>query len=472
MILTTFKRFGAVLLLAAGAATPAAAQIRSTTVLPPPGSPFLGGVPDPTASPHAITISLGDAIRRALDHNLGVLQAGEGIERARGTRWEALSDLLPHVDAGVTESRRKTNLEAFGFPLRGEIPRIVGPFNVFDARVFLSQAVVDISAIKGNRAEEHNVDAARFDYRSARDLVVIVSANLYLQALAAAARVDTVRAQLETSDALYTQAQNLQKSGIVAGLDVIRAEVRLSADRQRATAATNDLQKSRLQLARVMGLPIGQEFTLSSQVPDNVPYPSITLEAALENAYRERPDYLAAQARVKAAASALDAVRSERLPALHLNADYGTIGLDPGSALPTFNITAALTVPVFEGGRTHGRAIRAEAELNQRRAEADDMRAEVYYGVRGSFLDLQATSEALESATRGRDLAAQQLAQSRDRFAAGVANNVEVIQAQEAVMLANERYIEALYGFGVAKAMLARSVGGTEETVLKLLGAN
>jgi outer membrane protein TolC len=135
-------------------------------------------------------------------------------------------------------------------------------------------------------------------------------------------------------------------------------------------------------------------------------------------------------------------------------------------------VTAALTVPIFEGGRTHGRAVRAEAELNQRKTEAEDMRAEVYYDVRNAFLDLQATAEALESATRGRDLAAQQLTQSRDRFAAGVANNVEVIQAQEAVTLANEQYIEALYGFGVAKAMLARSVGDTEETVLKLLGAN
>jgi outer membrane protein TolC len=195
----------------------------------------------------------------------------------------------------------------------------------------------------------------------------------------------------------------------------------------------------------------------------------MTLEQALEKAYRERPEYLAAQERVRAAELSLQAIRSERLPALRLNADYGTIGLEAASALPTFNLTAAVSVPIFEGGRVEGRAIRADAELKQRRAEVEDMRAEVYYDVRTAFLDLQATSEELQTTTRARELAAQQLTQSRDRFAAGVASNVEVIQAQEAVTLAAEQYIAALYGFNIAKALLARSVGGGPEDVVRFL---
>ena len=190
-----------------------------------------------------------------------------------------------------------------------------------------------------------------------------------------------------------------------------------------------------------------------------VPFPDMTLEAALADAYRERPDYLASRERVRAAELTLQAARSERLPSVHLNTDYGTIGLQVSSALPTFNITAAVAVPLFDGGRTEGHVIRAEADLKQRRAEAEDMRAEIYYDVRTSFLDLQATGEMLQTATHSRELAAQQLTQSRDRFAAGVASNLEVIQAQEAVTLAAEQYIAALYGFNIAKALLARAVG-------------
>jgi outer membrane protein TolC len=456
-------------LVAAGAGVPLFAQTRSLVPTLPPTSPFLGGVPESERSGPPLQLSIGDAIRRALEHNLGVLEAGERLGIARSARWTALSELLPHVNGSVSESRRKTNLEAFGFPLRGEFPRVVGPFNVFDARLFVSQALVDMAAINGNRAESHNVAAARHDYRSARDTVVLVAANLYLQSLAAAARADTARAQLATAQALLQQAQDLRQSGIVAGLDVVRAEVRLAADRQRATAATNDYEKTKLQLARVIGLPIGQEFTLNDDLPE-VPVPEMSLQEALTLAYRDRPDFLAAQERVSAAEAEVSAVRGEALPSVHVNADYGAIGLTAGSALPTFSVTAAVTVPIFEGGRLQGRRLEADALLRQRRAEFDDLRAEIYYDVRTAFLDLQATGEELQTATRARQLAAQQLEQSRDRFAAGVANNIEVVQAQEAVTLANEQYIAARYGFNVAKALLARSLGTAESAVEKYLG--
>jgi outer membrane protein TolC len=430
----------------------------------------MGGVPQGQMTTQPVFISIGDAIQRALVHNLGVLEAEERVDRAHGQRWIALSERLPQLRASVLESRRTFNLEAFGFPLLPGFPRLIGPFNNFDARVFLSQSLYDRSVMKTSEAESHTVIAARHEYRGARDLVMLVAANLYLEVLASAARVDTARAQRETSQALHTQAQDLRQNGLVAGLDVIRADVRLSSDRQRVTAANNELQKAKLQLARVIGLPVGQEFTLSAQLPLAVPLPDMALPEALEKAYRDRPDYLAVRERVRAAELSLEAEKGARLPAVSLNADYGAIGLQVDSALPTFNITAAVSVPIFDGGRIEGRTIRAQAELKQRRAEAEDTRAEVYYDVRTAFLDLDATGEQLQTATRSRELAAQQLTQSRDRFAAGVASNVEVIQAQEAVTLAEEQYISALYGFNIAKALLARSVGSGPEDVARLLG--
>lgn len=459
-----------VALAAVCTALPAAsvAQVRPSL---PAGSPFAGGVPQGVATPEILPLSIAEVVKRALDHNLGVLLSEQATDGAIGARAVALSDLLPHVSAGVSQSRRKTNLEAFGFPLRGEFPRVVGPFNVFDARVFLSQSIVDVSALNDLRAAGHSLAAARHTARSARDMVVLVAANLYLQTLATSARADAARAQRDTAEALHRQAMDLRESGIVAGLDVVRAEVRLSTERQRATAAINDYEKTKLQLARVMGLPVGQAFTLSQDIPF-IPVPDMTLETALDRAYRERPDYLAALDRVHAAEAVRKAVQSEMLPSVRVTADYGTIGLQVGTALPTFSVAGAIDVPIFEGGRVQGRLARADAELRSRRAEADDARAEIYYDVRIAFLDLKATEEALQTATRARELADQQLTQSRDRFAAGVASNIEVIQAQEAVALASEQYIGALYGFNVAKAVLARSLGTAEEAVTKYLGGS
>jgi outer membrane protein TolC len=414
-------------------------------------------------------LSIVEAIGRALEYNLGVLTSQDALGRARGARWRALSGLLPNVNGRLSETRQQVNLAAFGFPLPAGIPSLVGPFNVFDARVFLSQAIVDLHALNDLRAENHNIAAAEYSYQSARDLVVLVAANAYLQALAAGSRGEAVRAQVQTAQALYTQAGDLRQGGLVAGIDVLRAEFELNAERQRSTAAQNDFEKAKLQLAHIIGLPLGQAFTLVDELP-NVPVPEMTIEEALERAYKARPDYQAALARVRAAEAARAAIAGERLPSVRVTADYGDIGLSPGDSHGTFSIVGALNVPIFQGGRTRGRLLEADAELRSRKAEAESLRAAIYYDVRTAFLDLQASSEQFQVATRGRDLAATTLTQSRDRFAAGVASNIEVIQAQEAVAVANEQYINALYLYNVAKALLARGLGVAEQATRQYLG--
>jgi outer membrane protein TolC len=432
-------------------------------------SPFLGGVPSGTATAEAIPLTILDAILRGLEHNLGLLNAEESAHRAQGTRWTALADLLPNVAGRVAENRQKVNLAAFGFPLPEGVPALVGPFNVFDARVNVSQPVFDLRAINAARAERHNLAAARLNVRGARDLVVLVTANLYLQSLAGAARVESAQAQLQTAQAIFDQATRMKEAGIVAGIEVLRAEVQLGSERQRVTAAQNELEKSKLQLARIIGLPPGQAFTLSEEIP-YTPFPELTLEQALERAYASRPDYLAAQERVAAAEADRRAAVGEWMPSVRVNADYGRIGLTAADSEATYSLAGTVTVPIFNGGRTRGRVIEADADLRTRRAELEDLRSGIDFDVRSAFLDLKASSEQLQVAARSRELANQQLTQARDRFAAGVASNIEVVQAQESVATSSEQYIGALYSFNVAKALLARDLGVAEDLARQILG--
>ena len=447
----------------------ASAQERPGVPVPAPTSPFWGCVPTGTASAQPMALSLYDAIHRALDHNLGVLSAEDAVNRARGARWQALADLLPNVRGTVNETERKTNLEAFGFPLQPPFPRIVGPFDVFDARLFVRQPVLDFRAINTARAENYRLSAAQFSYRSARDLIVLVAANLYLEAVAAGARADAARAQLDTARALHNQALDMKTAGTVAGIDVLRAEVRVSTEQQRATAAANAFEKSKLQLARMIGLPLRQEFTLSQTVPD-LPVPQFTLDEIVAQAYERRPDFLAAQQRLKAAEAEVRAARAGFLPSLEVTGDYGVIGLTVGQSLSTFSVTGQVNVPLFEGGRTHGRTAQARADLAQRRAEFEDLKASIYYNTRAAFLDLKAAEEQMQTATRARQLAELQLTQARDRFAAGVANNLEVVQAQEALAAATEGAISALYDVNIAKALVLGTPGSLEAAVEKYLG--
>jgi len=304
---------------------------------------------------------------------------------------------------------------------------------------------------------------------SARDFVINVAGTLYVHALGSFARAESARAQQQTAQALYEQALDLKKNGLVAGIDVVRAEVQLSTETQRSTVNNNEFEKAKLQLARAIGLPLGQGFVLDANLPE-LPAPDITLESALEQAYRSRPDYQAALARVRAAEATRRAAVGGGLPSVRVNAEYGDIGLSPSDAQITYAVAGVVTIPIFQGGRLRGKLLEADADLRQRRAEADDLKASIYYEVRTAFLDLDATAEQLKTGTRARDLAAQQLTQARDRFAAGVASNIEVVQAQEAVAVANEQYIAALYGYDLAKGGLLKGIGTGEATVRQLLG--
>ena len=163
-------------------------------------------------------------------------------------------------------------------------------------------------------------------------------------------------------------------------------------------------------------------------------------------------------------------VAGSALPSVRVNADYGAIGLSPADAQGTFAVMGAVNVPIFQGGRTRGRLLEADADVRTRRAEAEDLKASIYYEVRAAFLDLEATAQQLAVAGKARDLAAQQLTQARDRFAAGIASNIEVVQAQDAVAVASEQFISAQYGYTLAKGALVRGVGSSEEALRQLLG--
>ena len=464
--------------LAAQGLTPApmAPQpIRVAAPQPPPGTgTFLGGVPNGTRTDVVERVTLVQAILRAIDHNLGVLLADQAVGRAEGARWRALAELLPNVNGRVSETRQKLNLAAFGFGSTpggpfDNIPSIVGPFNVFDARVSLSQTVLNFGALNDSRAEAHNVEAARLTFRSARDFVINVAGTLYVQALAASARVDAARAQQQTSQALYNQALDLKQSGLVAGIDVLRSEVQLNAQTQRSTAAVNEFEKAKLQLARAIGLPLGQQFSLDANLPD-LPNADLSVDAAVDAALKARPDYLAALERVRAAEASRQGVIGSALPSVQVNADYGDIGLTPGDARGTYALMGAVNIPIFQGGRTRGRLLEADADLRNRRAEAEDLRASIYYEIRAAILDVEATAQQLSVAGKSRDLAEQQLTQARDRFAAGVASNIEVVQAQDAVAVASEQFIAAQYGYALAKGAVVRGVGSSEETLRQILG--
>jgi outer membrane protein TolC len=260
----------------------------------------------------------------------------------------------------------------------------------------------------------------------------------------------------------------MKAAGTIAAIDVLRAQVEMQVQQQRLVAARADFEKAKLALARAIGLPMSQQIRLTTEAPYR-PNPAITLEEALDRAFRSRPDYLSALALQKAAEQARRAAAAQQLPSIILNADYGALGLNLSNAHGTFTTAATLQIPIFEGGRIGADVAAADAVLKQRQAQAQDTRARVEYEVRASFLDLMSAAQQVEVARSSVELATVQQQQARDRFRAGVTNNIEVIQAQESVALANENYISSLLAHNLAKLSLARALGVAEATVKQFL---
>jgi outer membrane protein TolC len=432
-------------------------------------NPFLGGVPTGTAAPGVLDLSLSDALARGLAHNLGALLSEQGTRAAYGARLGALSALLPTMAGGVTQAQQRINLEAYGFPVPPGTSPIIGPFDVFDARVSLSQTIFDYSAIERLRASNASEAASKYAYQDARDIVVLMCSNLYLQVITGAARVDAARAQLRTADVLYKRAVNLKAAGVVAGIEVLRAQVQLQSQQQRVIVLENDLAKQKLALGRAIGLPSGQQIELTDRVPYSA-FEGMTLEDSLRQAYAARSDFRAAGAALEAAEAARRAAQGEGLPSVYFDAAYGEIGNTAGTAKMTYLVAATLRVPIFQGGRVRGRVLQADAALQQQKAQLEDLRGRIDYEVRAAFLDLKAADEFVHVAKSTTDLANEQLAQAQDRFTAGVASNIEVVQAQEAVATATESYLSSLYAHNLAKVSLARALGTAEKSAGRFLG--
>ncbi len=462
----TFVSFFAVTGLMAQNSTPA-----PSITLPGSQSPFVGSEPEGKASPEVLQLNFQEAIDRGLRNNLGLLISGDQAIAARGERWKELSNLLPNLQAQVQEDVQTLSLTALGlksnvFPF--PIPRVIGPFNYFDARASVSQSVFNFKNLEQERAATERLKSAQYNYKDARELVVLAVGNSYLLAIADAARIETAEAQVTNAQALFDKAVDQQKAGLSPAIDTLRSQVELQTRRQQLIAARNDFAKQKLALARIIGLPPGQEFVLTEKAP----YQAITplpLEVYLQRAYTSRSDYQAAQAQVRAAELSRRAATAGHYPSLDVSANYGDIGVNPASSNGTWQVNGGLNIPIFAGGKVHSDVLEAEAQLKQARSQLGDVRGRIDYEVRGSLLDLNSAADQVEVARSAVDLAEQALTQSRDRFAAGVTDNLEVVQAQEAVASAHESYIQSLYAHNLAKVELARAIGDAEQGVKRYL---
>jgi outer membrane protein TolC len=436
---------------------------------------YQGSAPGPNPVGPTITLTLQDAIERGLRYNLGMVSANTSLRQVRAERLAALSQLLPNVNAGVNMTEQKTDLQALGLSnstlvgLPFAFPTTVGPFHYYDARGTAAQDVFDLTAMHNYRSAKELQRASELSAQDARQLVVLAVSGEYLRVLASTALVDSQVAQVQYAQASYNQAAAQHRAGTKALIDAERSLVQLQTEQQRLTSDKADLAKQKLSLARVIGLPLSTELTLCEKLSPN-PATLLPLDETIQRGVAQRDDLKSSEAQLRAAEQALKAALAERIPSVSVNGYYGIEGVTPtrgGNGI--FGATGSINVPVWQGGHITSDVQQAKAAVDQRRAEYEDQRGSVEMDIRNAYIDVNVANQQVSVAENNRKLALDTLRQSQDRFAAGVADSVEVVQSEQSLAAADLDYVNSLYSQDLARIGLARATGDADQDIPGLL---
>ena len=426
---------------------------------------------DPAANRSALHLTLTDAVRRGLEFNLGRIGSDAAARQARAQRIAARSALLPQIGASVSENSAKVDLATQGFDasLFGgagglSFPKTVGPFHFYDLRGSLQQAVLDMTAVHNYRSVKDTSEAAEMGARQAREEVVLAVAGTYLQLMAIEAQIAQQRAEVEYAEASYKQAQSQADAGNKAQIEANRSLVELQTEQQRLRSQLGDLRKQKNSLARMIGLPAGQEIGIAETLQPQ-PDESVPVEEIVQRAFAQRQDLKAAEAQLRAAEDARKAAGAERLPTVTVNGYYGVEGINPNSGNGVYQASAGVTLPLFTGGRVRADAIEADAVVTERRAALTSQHGTVELEVRNAWIDLDVANDQVKTAESNRKLALSIVQQSQDRFSVGVADSVEVVNSQETLASADRDWVTSLFAQSLAKIALAHATGEAEKVL-------
>lgn len=415
---------------------------------------------DQAVSPQApakLRISMRDAMQAAVGDNPTVQLLQERIIQAEGEAFTQRGTLLPNLSARVSGARRRFFLGSFG----GSAD-VSSPIDFYESRVALTQNIFSLSLIQKWRAARTNVEVATLDSETTKMDTMAVVGLAYLEALRAQKAVEARWADAKLNKALLRLSVERKAVGMATSLDVTRARVQFENEKQRLLVAKNAKNRARLNLSRAIGLSFDVELVLTDKLTLTEVAPQ-TIRDAIHVAKENRVELKAQKKRKRLAELTLSSVTMERLPSLTASGDVGVIGNQPADALTTDNLQLLASIPIFDGGQWEGRVSESRSLVRQEDIRTRDIEYQVALEVRDALLTLGSTRRQVGVARKGLRLALQELHLARQRFAVGVATNIEVTDAQTSVAQARDNLIEALFNFNASRVDLARAQGRLED---------
>ena len=419
----------------------------AATDQPPSGKPAIP----------VLKLSLRDAMDAAVDQNPTVRLFKERISQAQDVANTQLGELLPNLSGGLSYSRRRFFTSRFGGSAT-----VTDPRDFYDARAFLTQNVFSLSLIQKWRAAKTGVEVAGLDAEVTKRDTMATVGLIYLETLRAKAAVEARRADVLLNEELLRLATERKAAGMATRLDVTRSKVQLENERQRLLAAEIAEGRATLNLIRVMGISFDVQVVLTDELT-MVPVPEQTMKEALQLAQDNRTELKAQKRRERLASLSLSSVKSERIPSMQATGEVGMIGNQIPDMLTTDGVAVLMTVPIFDGGQREGRISERRSIVRQEAINTQDIQYQVTLEVRDALLTLNAAKQQVAVAEESLKLSLTELELARERFAVGVATNIEVTNAQTSVAQARDNLIQGLFNFNASRISLARAQGRLQD---------
>jgi outer membrane protein TolC len=412
-------------------------------------------------------LSLAAALRIALMNSTILRSAQANLDKTSGQRQQSKSPLLPQVNFNARQSYYTASLLGAGLDIPNA-PTKLGPSAAMDARIGVTQDLLNIASLRDWKASRSREDSSRFLVGNARELVTLTVVSAYLDALRAKASRDSLVEQTQLARDLHQLTRDRVTQGVSAELDANRSMQQVNFLEQQRLEFEQAYIDTKLNLASILQARVTSDFEVADLAAYGDTINQISdRNQAVQSALAMRADYRAANANVRAAELKLESVKAERLPTFRVTADDGQSGSTPVNNINTYRVQGALQIPIFTGGRIEGQKVEAEGVLREAQAALDETRSQVERDVLAAISGVEWALRQVEISTGNITLSRQEVDLTRSRFTQGISDNTELVNAQTRLSQAEDARIRARYTLGVARANLVRATGVAENSYPK-----
>lgn len=410
----------------------------------------------------ALHLTIEDVIERIKAQNLQVLIRKESVRRALEQSYQRRAALLPQFGARAQQTRqqlgRGINSQQFD----------TAPYNSFNSRLEATLSVFDTQRYADYKLAQLSHAIAEMDYEVAVQDIMSQAVMVYFTQLRDLRSVEITEGNLKRGQSLLDLATQRFEAGSAIKIDVTRAEVRVATERRALMEDETAVERSLLELKAILDIDLDRELRLDRGSIEGVNAPpTIKRYGSLEGLTGLRPELQSQEKQLEQAELARTAADWQRLPSLELFADWGYDSNEAfdGDGGEAWLLGLRAHMPIWEGGRIRAEKMEADAAIRQNEYQMRDLRNQIEREFKFSLLDMQSRYAQIEISKVEVRLGYDEVSQARERYQEGLADNRELIDAQQSLADAQRSELRASYLYDISRLTFARSIGSVERVL-------